>query len=177
MKLLDMNGLAYFWDRLQLALSQKADLINGKVPAAQLPSFAGIIALWSGSASNIPEGWFLCDGNNNTPDLRDRFIVGAGSAYAAGATGGEATHVLSVDEMPGHTHRNKCSNSAYSLDSTFQDPTDRVAGLGRSGASTTNIYKQESLATGYMAPSESIGGNLAHENRPPYFALCYIMKT
>ncbi|MGJ0848633.1 hypothetical protein ACR77J_18340, partial [Tissierella praeacuta] len=46
----------------------------------------GAILMWSGSIANIPEGWALCDGNNGTPDLRDRFIVGAGRAYSIGAT-------------------------------------------------------------------------------------------
>lgn len=54
---------------------------------------AGIITMWSGSTSNIPTGWALCNGQNGTPDLRDRFIVGAGSGYTVGETGrGSNTH-------------------------------------------------------------------------------------
>jgi len=45
-----------------------------------------IICLWAGSIVDIPAGWVLCDGNNSTPDLRDRFILGAGSTYAPDAT-------------------------------------------------------------------------------------------
>lgn len=52
----------------------------------------GGIILWSGNASNIPAGWALCNGANGTPDLRDRFVIGAGNTYAVGATGGATTH-------------------------------------------------------------------------------------
>jgi hypothetical protein len=70
----------------------------------------GIISMWSGSIASIPSGWFLCDGANGTPDLRNRFIVGAGSTYAVAATGGTAdavvvshTHTANVSD-PGHKH-------------------------------------------------------------------------
>ena len=56
----------------------------------------GFIGMWSGSAETIPTGWALCDGTNGTPDLTDRFILGAGKAYQPGATGGAATVTPSV---------------------------------------------------------------------------------
>jgi len=64
----------------------------------------GVIVMWSGSIATIPSGWALCDGANGTPDLRDRFVVGAGSSYSVGATGGENIHTLTVAEMPSHNH-------------------------------------------------------------------------
>ena len=57
----------------------------------------GGIIMWSGATNNIPSGWALCDGNNSTPDLRDRFVVGAGNSYAVGATGGSASGQTSTD--------------------------------------------------------------------------------
>lgn len=65
---------------------------------------AGIITLWSGAIAAIPTGWVFCNGANSTPDLRDRFVVGAGTTYAVGATGGANTVTLDTTMIPGHTH-------------------------------------------------------------------------
>jgi microcystin-dependent protein len=69
---------------------------------ATIPS--GVILLWSGSIASIPSGWYLCNGSNSTPDLRDRFVVGAGTTYAVGATGGVAATTLIEANLPSHTH-------------------------------------------------------------------------
>lgn len=69
---------------------------------AAIPS--GVILLWSGSVATIPSGWALCNGSNGTPDLRNRFVVGAGSTYSVGDTGGSATSTLTTNELPAHTH-------------------------------------------------------------------------
>ena len=55
-----------------------------------------MILLWFGSIGSIPAGYALCDGNNGTPDLRDNFVVGAGSTYAVDATGGAVSHSHSL---------------------------------------------------------------------------------
>ena len=65
---------------------------------------AGLICMWSGSSSNVPNGQALCNGNNNTPGLRDKFVLGAGKDYSVGATGGEKEVVLTVAQMPSHSH-------------------------------------------------------------------------
>jgi hypothetical protein len=77
--------------------------------ASGIPS--GGIIMWSGSIAEIPAGWALCDGTNGTPDLRDRFVLGAGSTYAVGDTGGAMTHTHTVNidafvsaSSSGHTH-------------------------------------------------------------------------
>jgi len=64
----------------------------------------GLISLWYGSVASIPAGYFLCDGTNETPDLRDRFIRGAGSTYNPGDTGGANSFTLSTANLPAHTH-------------------------------------------------------------------------
>jgi hypothetical protein len=79
---------------------------------------AGVILMWSGSIASIPSGWVLCNGSSGTPDLRDRFIVGAGSTYAVNATGGSAAvtpagsvsgsiggTAITEAQMPKHFHR------------------------------------------------------------------------
>lgn len=70
--------------------------------AQQMP--VGGIIMWSGAANNVPDGWALCDGKNGTPDLRDKFIVGAGNAYRPGDAGGAVTVRLTTNELPAHTH-------------------------------------------------------------------------
>ena len=72
-----------------MALPQLLNRLEEVVPT-------GFIGMWSGSASTIPTGWALCDGTNGTPNLTDRFVLGAGKAYQPGATGGAATAIPSV---------------------------------------------------------------------------------
>ena len=78
--------------------------LGGSSSGGVIPS--GGIILWSGATDNIPNGWALCDGENNTPDLRDRFVIGAGSAYDVDATGGsaDATLVSHFHTVDNHTH-------------------------------------------------------------------------
>lgn len=78
----------------------------------------GAIIMWGGSASAIPFGWLLCNGSNGTPDLRNRFIVGAGSTYSVGATGGNASVTLSSAQMPVHTHSISASATTSSTEHT-----------------------------------------------------------
>ncbi len=68
------------------------------------PIPVGIIVMWSGQLDRLPAGWALCDGQNGTPDLRDRFVVGAGASYGVSASGGANTVTLNPNEMPVHNH-------------------------------------------------------------------------
>lgn len=117
----------------------------------------GLISLWSGASTAIPTGWALCDGSNSTPNLVDKFVVGAGSSYAVGATGGEATHKLTVDEMPAHSHPTGASTTPSIYEHGDDEDHDNVI---PDGGTTTG----------------STGGGGAHNNLPPYYALCYIMR-
>jgi len=123
----------------------------------------GCILLWSGAKNNIPNGWALCDGNNGTPDLRDRFVVGAGGNYNVGDTGGEASHKLTESEMPSHRHsfsfKGADLKGSWDNDNYFFDRSEH--------------YPNNSN-TGY---TDYTGGNQPHENRPPFYALCYIMRV
>lgn len=163
----------------------------------------GIIAIWSGSVATIPTGWRLCDGTLGTLDLRNKFIVGAGSTYNVGDTGGVDTVTLSVTQMPSHTHTVAGTTAAAGVHShTVSDPTHahgiNVMTLAAGGATspgapgagaTTPIATNTSTnGTGISivaggahqhslsGTTSSIGGGTSHENRPPYFALCYISK-
>lgn len=118
----------------------------------------GIIVDWSGSVANIPAKWSLCDGTNGTPNLTDKFIVGAGGAYAVGATGGEATHTLTIAEMPSHDHP-----TGASLNRPIPEHGD-------------NEDYDNMIATGGTATGPTGGGG-AHNNLPPFYALAKIMRT
>jgi hypothetical protein len=137
------------------------------------PFTAGMIIIWSGSIGSIPTGWVLCNGSNGTPDLRDRFVIAAGSTYAVGATGGTAdaivvahTHTAtSVVTDPGHIHSVNASSSAGS--SAFG--TSSGGGSLNTNSSVTGI----TVAT----TNTSTGSSGTGANLPPYYALAYIMKT
>ena len=131
---------------------------------------AGMIMLWSGSSATIPSGWLLCDGSNSTPDLRNRFVVGATSTYAVGAIGGSAdaivvshTHTATVTD-PGHIHAVAGSLGA--------------AGTGGNALlSGTSGYNTQSATTGITVANATAGSSGTNANLPPYYALCYIMKA
>jgi len=121
----------------------------------------GCILMWSGAEDSVPNGWAICDGQNGTPDLRDRFVVGAGSEYAKGATGGEKEHKLTADEMPKHKH--KFTLKAWDIDKGWKEQD--------------NLYSPNGGAPySHTIETDEKGGDVAHENRPPYYALYYIMK-
>lgn len=124
----------------------------------------GIIMMWSGETNTIPDGWALCDGGNGTPNLEDRFIVGAGNAYKVGETGGANTVTLTVAQMPSHNH----NNGEYGV-LLHRDGSGRWT----SKDTDTTVGEPDLI---HNADIVAAGGNQAHENRPPYYALAYIMK-
>lgn len=146
--------------------------------AALVP--AGMIMIWSGSVGSIPSGWVLCNGSNSTPDLRDKFVIGAGNSYAVAATGGSAnavvvshTHTATTSLTdPGHTHLagvNSVTGPGNNGGGWFVGPNNGLGFIGNMTTSTTGISASTSVST------EGSSGNNA--NLPPYYALCYIMKT
>lgn len=245
--------------------------------SAALP--AGVIMLWSGSIVSIPVGWALCNGTSGTPDLRDRFVVGAGTTYAVNATGGANTVTLDTTQIPSHTHTGSSTTTSANVDHTHSGTTNNTdinhqhaingntglqsanhihtgltdtvgdhqhaapsapsenagprypfgagGGVGSEKQTSGGVYSAEraltngagshfhnlttsgvsenhfhgiSFNSGFSGPTHahgfatggmsantthahnysftttSTGGGLAHENRPPYFALAYIMK-
>ena len=161
----------------------------------------GFIGLWSGAANAIPTGWVLCDGQNNTPDLRNRFVVGAGSGYSVGNTGGSADATLV-------SHSHTINNHTHSFSGTTNDPGNHHHDVDtRNEWSSTHGdwtsgtgYRQEHHWASYYKPETSDAGGHTHTvsgttgnpsdtgtnsqgssatnaNLPPYYALCYIMKT
>lgn len=133
----------------------------------------GMIMLWSGSSASIPSGWLLCDGSSSTPDLRNRFVVGAGSTYAVGATGGSAdaivvshTHSTTVTD-PGHTHAYRTGAGGPPFDQVS------IASKNEYDVGTSTL----SAITGITVQNSTTGSSGTNANLPPYYALCYIMKA
>ncbi|WPO81954.1 tail fiber protein [Chryseobacterium sp. JJR-5R] len=164
-------------------------------PAPKIPELpvGSIIAFYS---SKIPEGWLLCDGssinaalypelynllpymNKKVPDLRNRFLPGAGGRYSLGETGGADEVVLGKDQMPAHNHQLK---AVKSYDSPF---SDKGMGWARSESLIGGIYgsdrnngSEKYFMTISNSPVQSEGGGKPHENRPPYHAVTYIIKA
>jgi hypothetical protein len=140
----------------------------------------GGIIIWSGSAAAIPASWLLCNGTSGTPDLRDRFVVGAGSTYAVGATGGSAdavvvshTHTATVTD-PSHSHTFIAPNGGAGYPNpasvSYNDNTEGV-----SAYNNTNFIA--SATTGITVANSTTGVSGTNANLPPYYALCYIMKA
>ena len=140
-------------------------LINDRIERT-IPQ--GVIVMWSGSITNIPSGWALCDGTNGTPDLRNRFIVGAGDEYNMGAVGGSKEVALTIAQMPNHNHGNMWWFSGYGANCPEKDRSPHTIATGAAHSSSCG-------ATGFTGGKD--GSTQAHENRPPYYALAYIMKT
>ncbi|MBW6461904.1 MAG: hypothetical protein K0B07_02565 [DPANN group archaeon] len=128
-----------------------ADVIEGGGSSGSLPT--GAIVMWSGSLATIPSGWTLCNGAGGTPNLTSRFVRGVADGVEPGATGGEDEHVLTIAEMPSHSHGT--SNNALS---------GSISGQG--GFSSQII--------GYTA---STGGSQPHNNMPAYYEVAFICKT
>jgi microcystin-dependent protein len=150
-------------------------------PAVSSAFVAGMIIIWSGSLGSVPVGWVLCDGTNATPDLRDRFIVGAGNTYAVGATGGSAnaivvTHTHTVTD-PGHNHLSGSNggDTSATWNPFGYDAGQRWDGAGALAGAIGSSHNSNTKTTGITLVNAGTSGTNA--NLPPYYALAYIMKT
>ena len=257
---------------VQLNGSAQLPAVDGSLLTGIVAIPTGAILLWSGSIASIPSGFVICDGTSGTPDLRDRFVVGAGSSYAVAATGGANTVALAEANLAAHTHsvsgttasdgahthnvsgntsntgahthnvsgntsntgdhahngstsntgshsHNSDNQSAQNDGSSSENVSSRKISSGQaqnnSAVSTTsntgahshnfttaNAGAHSHTLSGtadsagahshtlsgtadsagahthtFSTTSGSTGSGTAHENRPPYYALAYIMKT
>ena len=102
--------------------------------------------------------------------IKDRFLLASGDTYAAGSTGGEATHTLTVDEMPTHTHKIDLFSSNVGIGTTLRDsqqgkPLSAKWGENMALSSDDNIEQH----------IRNTGGGSPHNNMPPYLAV-YMWK-
>ncbi len=143
------------------------------------------IIMWYGNTNTIPANWALCNGANGTPDLRSRFVVGAGSDYALGAKGGATNTTLTAAQLPAHQHQYEDGyfNQASSSGSVYTNFQNSALNGGVTDTGNPKLYGSNDEDSnnnfiywrGMMTHNNS-GGGSAHENRPPYYALYYIMR-
>lgn len=154
-------------------------IINSGTPA-------GCIGLWHSTVESIPSGWYLCNGLNSTPDLRDRFPVGAGGNYDLGDLGGSNSvtvsaasvtiggHALTAAEIPKHTHGTIPDwwSSGWTNTGTSSGPTPAAIGAV--------IFDRKNTANAGGGESHTHSGSFAgttdKDKRPPFHALAFIMK-
>jgi microcystin-dependent protein len=159
--------------------------IKGKLDVNSTLNFLprGVIVAWTGTSP--PTGWALCDGENGTPDLRGRFILGLG--HGSGLTNrtinqrdGAETHTLTVAQIPAHNHTmNNAGNHKHQLN--LQQHNRMFGGHGPAlstmtccGASAANLTTTDS--GNHTHTINNTGGGQAHNNMPPYHVLAYIMR-
>lgn len=159
------------------ATTAELNLLSGQTSLVP----AGVIVMWSGSVAAIPSGWLICDGTNGTPNLTGRFVVHAdadsGGTYAPGDTGGTDSVTLTEGQLPAHTHTVSGTTDATA---PFTQGVVTVGGAVR--AREGNAAYAENQGTGshthtFTGTAAATGSGESHENRPPYYALAYIMKA
>ncbi|MBR6023251.1 MAG: hypothetical protein IK066_12630 [Kiritimatiellae bacterium] len=159
---LSVAGAAAWQDRNQVVRA------TGNVTAGRFEGDGiapvGSIVMWEDS-QNIPEGWALCDGQDGRPDLRNRFTVGVGGSenYSLGQTGGSNAVALTVKQIPPHTHSyTTAGNREFNLYCNWEK---------------SDWWKSSRHGKPQQGSTDPAGNGLEHENRPPFYALCFIIRV
>lgn len=139
-------------------INEKITNIKTNITALQDAMPVGSIIMFNGKAEEIPSGWAICDGENGTPNLIDRFILG--STYCGGI-GGKSQVTLTVSQLPPHRHR---------LKKCWYDKSDN--------ANDRQVVRwDDSVSTNDQILTEETGLGLPIDIIPPYYTLIYIMKV
>lgn len=169
------------------------------VPLSSLGSVSsgvpsGTITMWSGTVASIPSGWAFCDGTNGTPDMRSRFVYGAGGDtntkvswangwnnvnghWTPGMAGGEEQHILTIAEMPSHSHGGVTSTDYPDHSHSFYAEYNGGARVSAGGNGSLAAKVTTSGASNrHQHNISSDGGGLGHNIMPRFITLAYIMK-
>lgn len=185
----EINGLASQAD-LAVVADDVLTVANAFDAAAPYLVPSGVIVMWSGSIASIPSGWFLCDGENSTPDLRDRFVIGArqdeSDVAKTNVTGsltqtGGSKDAIAVE----HTHEfSGTTAGGGSHTHTFRTGTNGAGGTAgtvptgfNTSYSTVTVSSVGNHTHAFSGTTASTGSSGTNANLPPYFALAYIMKA
>lgn len=166
----------------------------GMTPPGGIIMFSGDVAKafdenGTGLANTPYEGWQLCNGNNSSPDLRDRFIAAAGGEYQVGTQGGSDSVTLTLDQIPAHNHGGRTGGQNLNLNypGVFWNSKGVSTGILVSVQQPSPRNRPNLLTTRKQPPIrilpanhshviKSQGGGQPHENRPRFFALAFIMR-
>ena len=144
----------------------------------------GMVLAWARAVADIPAGWQFCDGSNGTPNMRDRFIIGAGTTYTLLATGGAATiNLQHGHEMP-HTHEVVVDHPSFTISTANSTDINNDMAAGANARSATNhehdvVIDIPSLTTtsgGVSTPNTGNALSTAQSILPPYLALNWIIR-
>lgn len=178
------SGFGISWSsfRKPNTLLQLTDMINslGAFPV-------GAIVMWSGAANAIPVGWKLCDGNDGTPNLKGRFLVGYdgddNDYNAVGKVGGHKTITLTKGQLPAHDHTGKTDvdgehEHQYTTVIEGNDSVEMASGIGQK---LWNVpFNDDTSGTGehdHEFTTDETGNGDAIDIRPSYYTICYIIKV
>ena len=159
------------------------------IPQSADPLFlvpSGGIIMWSGLIADIPPGWVLCDGTNSTPDLRDRFIIGAPAATEAGGLTGALTHLHAGHDnhaaLESHAHTESVRTLLNALHHGVATHGLSIINIGDT-AENTKHFTPSGVTEGDLTTSNAAGTPDAHsahdavDARPPTFDMLFMMKT
>lgn len=135
-----------------------------------------IVIAWSGTINQIPDGWFLCNGENNTPNLLNRSIISSGTAFPFNSTGGSADPILTA-----HTHEqltvNETGNHSHTVVTRYNvSPHASFSRFNRVSSPTFAWGNNAGSHSHTVTLANSGTTSIANTNMPPYYALAFIMK-
>jgi len=157
---------------------------QGNLSSIQFPP--GMIIAWKpgkdADKTHAPAGWAICDGQNDTPDLRGRFILGSNpynsknenfTARETDEKDGEEKHTLTTSEIPAHSHS---YSDVYFAEYSWIDHPGLDNLEGGNDKVGSNKYDNDNSYLGKNKTTGSSGSGTAHNNMPPFYTLIYIMK-
>ena len=153
----------------------------GNISSIQFPT--GMMVIWKGASSNIPQGWTLCDGTLGTPDLRGQFLIGVNpvanqntlySVKESGSTGGSTNTIINNNNIPAHTH--PFNDSYYAEWNLPLTPNMKLGNNNSPGSSAQDNYNTPTAFLSKTEFSSTNPNSLSINLLPTYYTLCYIMK-
>lgn len=143
---------------------------------------SGTIVMWDDSPSNVPSGWVICDGNNGTPNLLDRFPRSVYSGMDPGVTGGQNTHTLATSQLPAHSHASPSTDTAGKH--SHKVPQGGEGGWTSTNPDWTANGNSDEVSVGTKSGAHSHALNIGNtgsgssmENRPKFYEVIFIMKA